>query len=164
MTQVTMKNNQAEKQYMRKNNLNYSKKANGKKKKGFTLIEVIAVIAIIGMMASILLPKFTSYMNEAKKLKVVEQSRKVLMAVETYNMKAENTISMTDNVSKAKGTTGVSKYFEDIDTDTDKLLGTMTLQDCYDIVNGKDFNIDDSGVYNNTINSGTQGSGDNGSN
>ena len=128
----------------------YLGRTNCRKKGGFTLIEVIAVIAIIGIMASVLLPKFTKYINEAKKLKVVEQSRKVVMAVEAYNMKADHQIPKTASISTAKGNSGVSKYFEDITNETDKLVETMTVQDCYNIVNGDEFSINtETGVFTN---------------
>lgn len=150
MIQSIMRNNKAQKQYIRKGNLIYLKRSRDKKKKGFTLIELIAVIAIIGMMASILLPKFTNYMSEAKKLKVVEQSRKVVMAVESYNMKANSPIKETEKVSDAKGNSKVTKYFEDVDKETDKLSDNMSIQDCYRIVSGEEFSINpETGVFTN---------------
>ncbi|MDO5518203.1 MAG: prepilin-type N-terminal cleavage/methylation domain-containing protein [Clostridium sp.] len=122
-------------------------KGEGKRKKkgGFTLIEVIAVIAIIGVMASVLLPKFTNYINEAKKLKVVEQSRKVVMAVECYNMKVNKTSDVIKNDAKISSVTSkpeVSKYFENIENDIDKLDENMKISDCYNIVNGASFELD----------------------
>ena len=147
--------------FLHKDNKYSKKKINRKKKKGFTLMEVIIVMLVIGIMASILLPKFTNYINEAKKLKVIEQSRKVIMAVESYNIKATDKISMNNDVSYAKSTAGVSKYFENMDEEVNKLSESMTMQECYDIVKGVDFVIDaDTGVYKNIGNTtSTQSSG-----
>ena len=74
-----------------------------KKKKGFTLIELVAVVAIIGILAAILVPKIAGYMNEAKKTKVIDQARKVLLVVETYNMKHDTPIAMNDTVPGVMG-------------------------------------------------------------
>ncbi|KLU76787.1 type II secretion system protein [Clostridium botulinum] len=58
------------------------------KTKGFTLIELIVVMAIILVMASFLIPKFNGYRGKAQRLKVVDTGRQIyLTAMESY---AEN--------------------------------------------------------------------------
>lgn len=123
------------------------------KKGGFTLIELIAVVAIIGILATVLVPKIGGYMKEAKKTKVIDQSKKVIMAVETYNMKKDNTIADTKSISEILNEKTVRDFIEPeankesiLDKTLNKLTPIMTLSDCREIVqNGKDFNLKDEG-------------------
>lgn len=130
-----------------------------KKKKGFTLIELVAVVAIIGILAAILVPKIAGYMNEAKKTKVIDQARKVLLAVETYNMKHDDKIEIgaatreggNTSTTPTAGTVGAAVAKESvrkfIDPDAEdaealftgngalnKLTEGMTLKECKSIV------------------------------
>ena len=56
-----------------------------KKKKGFTLIELMAVIAIVAILAAVLVPTVSGYITRAKKTAVITQCRTVINAIETYN-------------------------------------------------------------------------------
>lgn len=56
-----------------------------KKKKGFTLIELMAVIAIIAILAAVLVPTVSGYITRAKKTAVITQCRSVMNAIETYD-------------------------------------------------------------------------------
>ena len=113
----------------------------GRKKKGFTLLEVIAVIAIIGILSAAIVPNVTGYIKEAKKVKVVDQCRKVVMAAESYKLKY-STLLDTTTISEMKTKDGVSKYLEQVN------LGNLptgaTLGKCYDVVNGGEFELEGS--------------------
>lgn len=67
-----------------------------KKKKGFTLIELMAVIAIIAILAAVLVPTVSGYINRAKKTAIITQVRNVISAVETFNATANNAQQITE--------------------------------------------------------------------
>jgi len=116
------------------------------KSKGFTLIEVMAVIAIIGVLAAVLIPNITGYINEARKVKVVNQARKVVTAVESFNVKsaAKIGIDIKEEISEVKSK--LDGFIEDADID---LLGdTITIADCYNVLDTEKykFTLDDGGL------------------
>lgn len=110
------------------------------KKEGFTLIEIIAVIAIIGILTTVILPNVNGYIKEAKKVKVVDQSRKVVMAVESYNLKHESSLKEDTIVNDAMNNIGVSKYLDGVKLDNLNINST-SLKNCYQIINGAEFDF-----------------------
>ena len=63
-----------------------------KKKKGFTLIELIAVIAILGILAAIIIPKMLGYTDSARLAKEQAECKSILNQVEIYDSTATTLI------------------------------------------------------------------------
>lgn len=120
--------------------LNFVRK---RKKKGFTLIELMCVLGVIVMMVSVMLPKFKSYITEAKKLKVIDQSRKVVMAAETYNVKSIAEIDENKTVKQLiELEKGINNYLDQNDL-KNLDIGSITLKQCYTILEGGEFKFKD---------------------
>lgn len=115
-----------------------------KKKSAFTLIELIVVIAIIAILAAALTPSFTGYINEAKKVAVINQAKNVVTAYEATKVKSSNTYTLNTTVDTfANGSDLLDKK------DVNKLSNT-SIENCYSIVNTEkyDITLKDNGTFN----------------
>ncbi|MCY6354057.1 type II secretion system protein [Clostridium sp. ZS2-4] len=68
-------------------------KINKSAKKGFTLIELIVVMAVILVLSSFLIPKFKGYRNKAIRLKAIDTGRQIYSAAFVSYMENDNKYS-----------------------------------------------------------------------
>ncbi len=67
------------------------------RKKGFTLIELIVVIAILGILAAVLIPKFTGFTDKAKKTQALTDAKQFATAMDSlYAEKGAGAFNQTD--------------------------------------------------------------------
>ena len=71
---------------------------NKKMQKGFTLVEIMIVVAIIAILAAIAIPNFIAYRNESQGNACVSNMSSLKTAAESYLTKNPNTTEFTDEM------------------------------------------------------------------
>ena len=104
--------------------LNTRKKEN----KGFTLVELVIVIAILAILVGVLAPQYTKYVEKSRKSADVNNMDEIVRAIEVYyvdqgsdsKLTADTTITITMKKDK---TTPVSVKAGDVDLTADDKVG-----------------------------------------
>lgn len=73
---------------------------NKARKKGFTLIELIAVIAILVILGAILVPNVLGYRKKAEKANIQTSAKTIISAIDTYNADKD---ALSDQIGDGSG-------------------------------------------------------------
>ncbi|WP_291351161.1 type II secretion system protein [Desulfosporosinus sp.] len=80
------------------------------KQKGFTLVELIVVIAVIGILAGVMLPRFFGFTDDAREAAAISEAKNIRAIAETHYAQTGDWPTYTVNASKTTVTAGSQTY------------------------------------------------------
>lgn len=112
------------------------------KKKGFTLIELVVVMAIIAILSAAFIPRFGNYITQAKKVSILNEAKSIVTAYESVKYK-----STTKNENETIGSDLQGDNLP-IEKDSLKKLGNATVAQCKLLLDTEnhDFTLNDNTI------------------
>ena len=112
------------------------------KKKGFTLIELVAVMAIIAILSAAFIPRFCNYITQAKNVSILNEAKSIVTAYESIKYK-----STTKNENETIGSDLQGDNLP-IEKDSLKKLGNATVAQCKLLLDTEnhDFTLNDNTI------------------
>ena len=83
------------------------------KKGGFTLVELIVVLFILAILAALLIPALTGYIDKAKQKQIIAETRQVVMAAQTLVDEAYGTKNVGATIT-VSSTTDATVKIDDV--------------------------------------------------
>lgn len=94
-----------------------------KKERGFSIIEIVLVLGVIGILSSFIVPKTRDYLAMAKDSKVINTLNSIRMASESYYLENGEYAFDGENKTLADALPNLSKYMRDnLKIESDKIL------------------------------------------
>ncbi|WP_297597841.1 type II secretion system protein [uncultured Cetobacterium sp.] len=94
-----------------------------RKEKGFSVIEIVLVLGVIGILSSFIVPKTRDYLAMAKDSKVINTLNSLRMASESYYLEKGEYAFEGENKTLVDALPNLSKYMRDsLKVESDKIL------------------------------------------
>lgn len=128
-----------------------SSNINRREKSKFTIFDLIAVAAIIGVLVIILVPSFKKYSIDSKKVEVKSIIREFILAVETAEISDKIEFANTDSIKSMEAGSrekiySINKYIKDLEG-LNKIK-ELTIEEANQIISNElDFEVNKEGEF-----------------